>query len=357
MVKRLLVLLGLLVFALPASAAPPRVLATQDAWPTWSPDGGKIAFTRVHPGRNLMELLVLDVQTRTVTKLAQSSYQPAPSWSPDGTHIAYQAGGDVYVTDLSGAKRRIGRGTGPAWGPQLARLVGTTLYVGGRAWASNVIGRPAWSPDGTRIAFARADGIYVTDGTTETKWAGVGPEPGAPVWSPDGAQIAFVAGSSLYVASPGIVPPRAVATKLVNPTAPSWTTDAQTLAYTANGHVYETAASGRRSEIVVRVAGLGAAFAAKSDVLAYAGPHPGCPGHFGIDRGTTVTGTCEVQGTSGADVIEGTGLWGDVILGRAGNDRIHANDGHTDRVDCGPGRDEVWADRADRLSGCEIVHR
>jgi hypothetical protein len=56
-------------------------------------------------------------------------------------------------------------------------------------------------------------------------------------------------------------------------------------------------------------------------------------------------------------VIEGTALWGDVILGLAGNDRIHANDRHTDRVNCGPGRDTVWADRTDRLTHCEIVHR
>jgi len=26
-------------------------------------------------------------------------------------------------------------------------------------------------------------------------------------------------------------------------------------------------------------------------------------------------------------------------------------------VDCGPGRDVVWADSSDRLTRCEIVHR
>jgi hypothetical protein len=55
-------------------------------------------------------------------------------------------------------------------------------------------------------------------------------------------------------------------------------------------------------------------------------------------------------------VIEGTSSWGDIILAGAGNDSVHANDGHTDRVDCGPGRDTVWADRSDRLTGCEIVY-
>ena len=56
-------------------------------------------------------------------------------------------------------------------------------------------------------------------------------------------------------------------------------------------------------------------------------------------------------------MIEGTPREGDVISAGAGNDAVHANDGHTDRVDCGPGRDVVWADRTDRLTRCEVVHR
>jgi Tol biopolymer transport system component len=339
-VNKLLLLGLLLLFAVPASAAPPRLLPFEDAWPVWSPDGTKIAFTRLHTPRTLTELLVVDVRTKKVTKLAQSTYQPAPSWSPDGTHIAYQAGGDVYVTDLKGARRRIGKGTGPAYGPALARVVGTTLSVDGRGWATGVIGRPAWSPDGKRLAFQRSDGIYVTDGATETKWAGVGPEPGYPVWSPDGSQVAFVAGSSVYVASPGIVAPRAIATKVISPSPPSWTPNGQNVVYTANGKVYV-------STVAVSPAG----------VIAYAGPRPRCPGHLAITTAGPLTGTCEVQGTSAADVIEGSSSWGDVILGRGGDDKIHANDRHTDRVDCGAGRDEVWADRADQLAGCEIVHR
>jgi hypothetical protein len=61
--------------------------------------------------------------------------------------------------------------------------------------------------------------------------------------------------------------------------------------------------------------------------------------------------------TAAADVIEGAGSFGDVILAGGGNDNVHANDGHSDRVDCGPGRDTVWADRTDRLARCETVHR
>lgn len=57
---------------------------------------------------------------------------------------------------------------------------------------------PAWSPDGTKIAFARSSGgccsdIYVmdADGTNVTQVT-TGPDPdNAPTWSPDGTQLAF----------------------------------------------------------------------------------------------------------------------------------------------------------------------
>ena len=95
------------------------------------------------------------------------------------------------------------------------------------------------------------------------------------------------------------------------------------------------------------------------DVLAYSGPDPHCAGHDAIrlfDEGI-VAGSCAITGTAAADTIEGTAEGGDAISAGAGNDTIRARNGHGDVVDCGPGRDVVTADRVDRLSRCEIVHR
>jgi hypothetical protein len=101
----------------------------------------------------------------------------------------------------------------------------------------------------------------------------------------------------------------------------------------------------------------GAAYASRGS-LVFSGPRESCPGHFGIVvDGRVRTGSCLVTGTPQADVIEGTPREGDIIRAGAGNDRVHVNDGHTDRVDCGPGLDVVWADRKDKLTGCETVHR
>jgi hypothetical protein len=355
-VKKLLVLALLLVAALPAAAAAPPMLATADVWPTWSPDGQTIAFTRLHQGRNLMELEVVNTRTRKVKKLAQNLFQLQPSWSPDGKSIAYQAGGDVWVTTLGGSKRRIGKGGSPAYGKTIARVVAGSLAVGGTVWAQNVIGRPAWSSDFTKIAFRRDNGIYTAAGSGGGVLLVGGANPGDPVWSPDGTQVAFTIRDEIWVASRGLVPAHAIARAKHAPTTPSWLPDGSAVVYTWRGGVTRTSLSGR-SVLLHPASGVGAAVSRKG-AITYAGPRPGCPGHSGIVVGSTpVTGTCVIAGTAKADVIEGTPLWGDVILAGAGNDRIYANDRHTDRVDCGPGRDAVWADRTDRLSGCEIVHR
>ena len=85
-------------------------------------------------------------------------------------------------------------------------------------------------------------------------------------------------------------------------------------------------------------------------------PDPRCRGHAVLRIGARVlAGSCEIDGTPAADTIVGTHGAGDVIRAGAGDDVVHARDGAADRVDCGPGRDTVYADRLDRLRGCERV--
>jgi hypothetical protein len=72
-----------------------------------------------------------------------------------------------------------------------------------------------------------------------------------------------------------------------------------------------------------------------------------------------------LRGTKRADLILARGgadkvrprRGRDCVRAAKGNDRIFARDGVRDRIKCGRGRDVVFADRRDRVKGCERVKR
>jgi len=144
--------------------------------PAWSPDGTRIAFSRVSGGQ--MDIYVMNADGSGVTRLTTEGWSGAggPAWSPDGTRIAFNTGtsrrGDIYVMNPDGSGV-------------------TQLTTGGGN------GEAAWSPDGTRIAFdSNRDGnseIYVmnADGSGATRLTTNAAEDSEPAWSPDGKRIAL----------------------------------------------------------------------------------------------------------------------------------------------------------------------
>jgi len=376
-VKRFFVLLALatVVAALPASAARLPILASQDLWPVFAPDGRHVAFTRVNGQGRVFTLEVVDAQTGRTVEIARNQGQLSPSWSGDD-RLAYATGGNLYIANLNGTETRYvapQKAYAPAWRPRSEQLAYLTthdatnldLWVGKELWVKGVIGQPSWSPDGSRVAFQRDGSIWVASAPlTVTRLAVTNVQPGSPVWSPDGTRVAYSAAGYVYVvAADGFSAPQRVAGRFPSLGAVAWSPAGDALAYTAAGGVeLTTLVPAAHSQQLVKEAAAGVSFAPTDPhgrVLAYSGPRPACPGHDGIRLygAGALTGTCAIVGTPGPDVIEGTQFWGDVILGGLGDDRIHVGDGHTDTVDCGPGRDVVWADKLDKLSHCEVVHR
>ena len=111
-----------------------------DAYPVWSPDGTQILFyfysdRAVSPGNPTLSLFVMDSDGSNIRKLSPESSKPIgkhpPAWSPDGTHIAF-----------------VVRGLEWEYLVYTIRIDGSRLTELGETASS-----PAWSPDGSRVAF------------------------------------------------------------------------------------------------------------------------------------------------------------------------------------------------------------
>ena len=181
--------------------------------PSWSPDGTKIAFSRVDREsdyeRSNYEVYVMNADGTNQTNLTNNpAYDEFPSWSPDGTKIAFQRNDEIYVmnADGSGQTALTSNGHYPSWSPDGTKIAFVSWISGiseihvmnadgtGQTNLSNGLWEtsPSWSPDGTKIAYSRGD-IYVmnADGSGKTNLTNHKWDDSDPSWSPDGTKIAF----------------------------------------------------------------------------------------------------------------------------------------------------------------------
>jgi Tol biopolymer transport system component len=163
--------------------------AAADTEPAWSPDGSKIAFVSTRDSAvGSSDIYVMNAdgsgQTRlTFGGLAGTGLGGNPAWSPDGTRIAFDDLSNVYVMSASGGAV-------------------TNLFLMSPNPELRSMNHPAWSPDGSKIAFTgrvlngfQDDGIFVMnahDGSGKTNLTPNNPGHNHnPSWSADGSKISF----------------------------------------------------------------------------------------------------------------------------------------------------------------------
>jgi TolB protein len=98
-----------------------RQFTDNDAWeafPTWSPDGTRIAFNSGRDGDP--EVFVMNADGTQVRQLTDNdTVDGRPAWSPDGTRIAFdRSATEIFVMDADGTDvYSTGQeGYSPSWG-------------------------------------------------------------------------------------------------------------------------------------------------------------------------------------------------------------------------------------------------
>ena len=167
-----------------------------DTFPSWSPDGTRIAFVSIRHGAEHADIYIMNTDGSNLVQLTQHPASDSlPVWSPDGTLIAFVStrtgNADIYTikpdgTALTNLTNNLGRDSNPSWSPNGNYIAFDSL-------------RAEPDPGPGRVGNTTGPSIYImqSDGSNQRRLLPTslsGPDlitAANPVWSPDGRILAF----------------------------------------------------------------------------------------------------------------------------------------------------------------------
>jgi DNA-binding winged helix-turn-helix (wHTH) protein/dipeptidyl aminopeptidase/acylaminoacyl peptidase len=216
----------------PSTLTPLTSLSDRTGSPAFSPDGTRVAFRResIVPGNS--GIWVKQVGGEELVQLTNGADDAGPVWSPKGNSIAFSRLSD---------KQRIIYEV-PAMGGATHVLYGGNLISGHT--------EIDWSPDGNTIAFAakgrqNSSAIFLLSLENKAVRQITVPEAGdedwGPAFSPDGSRIAFVRSSNIMIMPADGGELRRLTSETVSALgSPAWAPDRQSVIFasilTASGH-------------------------------------------------------------------------------------------------------------------------